>query len=120
MGKKINQLTSADQATVNTNTRLFVICDPVTGISGKMTIAQAKVAFGSFKKNYVAAGGEATLVLSELAGMEILSISREGAGMYQNNASPDSTEFGFDGTTITFGQTLRAAERLLIIYKVPG
>ena len=121
MGKTINLLSAASDATAANNFQLLPICNPATGISSKMTQAQAKGVYQTFKKKYVATGSEGnTLTISELSGKEILMATREGSVMYETSSGPDSVEFTFDGTNITLGLTVGGpGERFLFLYKTP-
>lgn len=124
MGKKINQLTAVSDATAANNFQLMALCDPATGISGKMTIAQAKTAFAVFKKKYVATGSEgSTLTISELIGKEIVMATREAGSFFETTGSPDSTEFTFDNSTgiVSLGLAVGGAgERFQFLYKTPA
>lgn len=118
--KRISDLIAATDAHVNDGTRLMPLCDPATGISEKMTIAQAKAAFGSTKFKYVATGAEGTaLMISAVSGKTILLIAREGAIIYEVSATPDPAEYIWDGSTITLGLTVNPAggERFNILFR---
>lgn len=119
MGKKINELTGVSDITATSNNQLLPLADPVSGVAGKLTIQQAKTVFGTFKKLYISTGTEgSTLTISEVAGKELLSISREAAQIYEIGSAPDTTQFVFDGTHITLGLAVGGAgERFLILYK---
>lgn len=121
MGKKINELTAVSDDTANNPFQLLPLCDPSSGISGKMTIGQAKAAFGPTRLIFKATGSEGTsIVITALAGKNILSISREASVIYEiatGGASPDSTEYTWDETTIVVGTPMIANERLLILYR---
>jgi hypothetical protein len=119
--KKIIEFAVPTDAQVADSTMLWVIGDPVTGLLYHVTGAQAKRAFGTYKKKYTTNGTEGdTLTISELANKEILLISREGQVMYEVDEDPDTVEFVFDGTSITLGLAVTAAgERFLILYKTP-
>lgn len=121
MGRTTNLLDSADDATVNNKFQLLPLCDPGSGISAKMTIEQAKKAFGTFKIKYVATGSEgSTLTITELANMEIIQATRENNPLYEVDSSPDPAEFTFDGTDVTLGVPVGGAgERFLFLYKNP-
>jgi hypothetical protein len=124
MGKTTNQLDPVSDSTAANNFQLLPLCDPGTGISEKMTIAQAKAVFGVSKKKYVAAGTEgATLVIAELIGKEVLSVTREGGEIYEVVSSPDPAEFTLDNTTgtVTLGLAVGVAgERFNFLYKTPA
>lgn len=118
MGKTINQLTAVSDITATNNNHLLPLCDPGTGVSGKMTVGQAKTVFATQKIKYVATGAEGvTLTIPEVADKEILSVAREGFLMYEVVSAPDSVEFIFDGTDITLGLATNPNERFLIQYK---
>ncbi len=120
MGKKINQLTPRSDGDVANNTFLLPLADPGTGLAGKMTIAQAKAAFGPRALKYTTTGSEGTtLTISALAGMSILSIAREGSILYEVTTTPDPAEYVWDSVNITLGVAVGGAgERFLIQYKV--
>lgn len=117
MGKTVNLLLLADNDTIANDNRLWSCCDPVSGISEKLTSQQVKQIFGTQRYRYKATGGETTLTITDLAGRYILSIIREGSTMYDTDASPDTVEYIWDGTVITFGLALNTGERLLILYR---
>lgn len=123
MGKTTNLLDPADDTSVNNKFWLVPICDPATGISDKMTIEQAKNAFGTFKIKYVATGSEGSMiVITDLIGKEIVMATREEGSFFETNGSPDTTEFTFDSTTgtITCGLAVTmAGERFQFLYKNP-
>lgn len=119
MSKKINQFTVATNTDVADSNKLWAMGDAATGLLLKATGTQVKATLQTFKKKYAATGSEGTvLTISELAGKEILSIIREGSGLYEVTSSPDSLEFIWNGTTITLGLGVQnAGERFLILYK---
>lgn len=123
MGKKINQLTAVTDATAANNNQVFPLADPGTGIAGKISIGQMKKVAGTFKKRYNATGSEGTtLTISELSGMEVLSIMRGAGPLYPVDlpATPQSDEYTFDGTDIRLGVATSANEPFLILYKTPA
>lgn len=119
MGKKINELTARTDADASNDNWLYPLCDPATGVSGKITVAQAKIVFATQKVKYVATGAEGTTItITALAGKEILSIAREGGTIYEVDSSPDTTEFTWDDTDIVLGLAVTGAgERFLIQYR---
>ena len=123
MGKTTNQLDAADDATVNNKFQLLPLCDPGSGISVKMTIEQAKKAFGTFKIKYVATGSEgSTLTIPDLIEKEIVMATREAGSFFETDSSPDTTEFTFDSPTgeVTLGLAVTmAGERFQFLYKNP-
>lgn len=117
MSKQINALTALTDAQVNDNTKLVLLGNPVNGQLFRGTMAQMKTAFGTKKTKFVAVGTEgATLTISELAGMNILLIAREGAVMDEVTATPDTVEYIWDGTIITLGLAVNPGERFVILY----
>lgn len=118
MGKTVNLLTAAVNDTVANDNRLWSCADPVSGISAKLTSQQVKQVFGTQRYRYAASGSEGTtLTISDLAGRYVLAIYREGSILYDVTVSPDSVEYIWDGTVITFGLALNPGERLLILYR---
>jgi len=121
MGKTINGLDPVLDSTAANDFQLLPLCDPGTGVSGKMTIAQAKAVFATQKKTYIATGSEgSTLTISELSGKEILLIMRGPGPIYEVDlpASPASDEFTFDDTDIVLGAPVGGAgEKFLIHYR---
>lgn len=123
MGKTTNLLDAAGDAVVNNKFQLLPLCDPGTGVSAKMTIEQAKNAFGTFKVKYVSTGSEgSTLTISDLIGKEIVMATREAGSFFETTSSPDTTEFTFDSLTgeVTLGLAVTmAGERFQFLYKNP-
>lgn len=120
--KKINQLDPASITEAIDDGRLFAQADPTGGVAKKMTVAQAKIAFGTFTVLYTATGGEGTVItVPAISGKKILSVFREGQILYQVASSPDTTEFTnyFNAATITLGLATNPGERFLILYKTP-
>lgn len=118
MGKTINHLTPLTDTQADDNGRLSPSADPVSGEAGSVTMTQQKLVIGTNHIKYVATGLEGTtLTLADLAQKDVISIAREGATMYEVVATPDSVEFIWDGTIITFGLAPRAGERFLILYR---
>lgn len=118
-GKKINQLDPLTDDQANDDARYLPLADPITGIAGKITIAQAKSVFGANKLTYTGGASETTTVtISALAGMEILFMVREGSPLYEiDPGPPGSTEFVWDLADITLFSALGLGERLLILYR---
>jgi|SRR6185437_12572461 len=118
MGKTVNLLDAADNDTIANDNRLWSCCDPVSGVSLKLTSQQVKQIFGTQRYRYTATGTEGTsLTISDLSGRYVLAVYREGSINYDVVSSPDSVEYVWDGTTFTFGVALGAGERLLILYR---
>jgi hypothetical protein len=119
MSKRVDQLDAISAAQAKNNAWLIPQCDPVTGISKKMTVEQAKEVYATKRLKYVATGSEgATLTIPSLAGYEILLIMREGGPIYEVGSSPDSSEFTWDDTDIVLGAAVNmAGERFLILYR---
>lgn len=67
---------------------------------------------------YVATGAEGTaLTIAALAGKKIIFISRENGVLYKVSNNPDTAEYTWDGTTITFGLAVPVGARFLILYR---
>ena len=121
--RKVNALDPVTDAIAANNTQLIPLADPGTGVSGKMTVAQAKAVFASHKKRYIATGSEGTiLTISELAGKEILSVMRGPGPLYPVDlpATPESDEYTFNGTDVGMSIATSAGESFLFIYKTPA
>jgi hypothetical protein len=119
MSKKQNQLDAATDAEAKNDSYLLPLADPINGLSKKMTVAQAKEAFGVKKKTYVATGAEgSTLTIPELSGKEVLMIGREMGLIYEVGASPLSNQFTWDDTDIVLGAPVSGAgEQFIILYR---
>lgn len=119
MSKKTNQLDPATDAESKNDSYLFPLADPVNGLSKKMTVAQAKEAFGVKKKIYIATGSEVdTLTIPEIAGKEILMIGREMGLIYEVGSSPASNQFTWDDINIVLGAEVSGAgEQFIILYR---
>lgn len=120
-GKKINQLDPLTDAQANDDARYLPFADPITGIAGRVTVAQAKAVFGANKLTYTGGASETTTVtISALAGMEILFMVREGSPLYEvDPGPPGSTEYVWDLADITLSSALALNERLLILFRNP-
>jgi len=122
--RKVNALDPVADATAANNMQLIPLADPGTGVSGKMTVAQAKAVFASYKVKYIATGSEGTVInIPSLVGKEIVLATRESGSLYEVTSSPDSAEFIFDNTTgdITLGVAIGSpGERFNFIYKTPA
>lgn len=117
MGKTTNLLTPLTDAQVVDDNRLVPLCDPVSGISGSSTMAQVKKAVGTLRLKFVATGAEGTvLTISTLNQMNVISIAREGAVLYDVLSGPDPVEYIWDGTNVTLGLATHPGERFLILY----
>lgn len=115
---KITGFTPLTNAQADDITKLQALGDPVTGILSSITTAQAKLIYSTQRVKYVATGSEGTaLVIAALAARAILLITREGSVLSDIVSAPDTSEYTFNGTTITFGLALGAGERLIILYK---
>jgi len=116
--KKINQLDALSDNEVNTNTNLFAIADPTTGLAKKGTVAQARLAFTPKTVKYTATGSEnVTLTIGALSGKTILMVMRESGPIYEVVSAPNSSEFTFNGTDVTLGVAVGGAgERFLFLY----
>lgn len=67
---------------------------------------------------YIGLGTEGTaLVISGLAGKNILLITREAGALYKKASAPDTAEYTWDGTTIVFGLPVPLSARFLILYR---
>lgn len=119
MSKKINQLDAISSADAKNDSFVLAQAHPTTGLAKKITIAQAKEVFATKAITYTATGSEGTsLTIPALAGYEILLIARESGTIYEVGASPGSTEFTWDDTTIVLGTAVSGAgERFRILYK---
>jgi hypothetical protein len=118
MSKKINQLDPATDAETLNDSYLLAIADPTNGIALKMTIAQAKEAYGTKKLPYTATGTEGnTLTISQLDGKDILAIFRGVGVIYEIGSSPESDEFTWDQTDIVLGANTNLNEKFLILYR---
>ena len=118
MSKKINQLDPASDANSKNDSYLFALADPVNGISEKMTVAQAKEAFGVKREIYTGLGTEgATITIPALSGKQILLIAREIGTIYEVGSDPASNEFTWDDTDIVLGTEINAGERIIILYR---
>lgn len=117
--KLIKDLTALTDGQVNDDTKLIPIGNTTTGEAFKGTIAQLKLAMGrTFKTKYVATGAEGTtLTIPAIAGMYIISITREGQDLYEVSATPDTVEYIWDSTNITLGLATNAGERFGIQYR---
>jgi hypothetical protein len=119
MSKKTNQLDPTTDDEARNDSYLLPLADPVNGLSKKMTVAQAKEAFGVKKKIYIATGSEGdTLTIPELSGKEILIIGRGIGLIYEVGSSPASNEFTWDDTDIVLGTEVGGAgEQFIILYR---
>lgn len=119
MSKKTNQLDSTTDSEAKNDSYLLPLADPINGLSKKMTVAQAKEAFGVKSKLYVATGSEgSTLTIPEIQGRQILTILRESGPLYEVGASPGSSEYTWDDTNIGLGTPVgMAGERFTILYR---
>lgn len=119
MSKRVDQLDAISAAQAKNNSWLIPQCDPVTGISKKMTVEQAKEVYATKRFKYIATGAEgSTLTIPTIAGYEILLIMRESGPIFEVGSSPDSSEFTWNDTDIGLGAPVGGAgERFLILYR---
>jgi hypothetical protein len=119
MSKKTNQLDPTLDSEAQNDSYLLPLADPINGLSKKMTVAQAKEAFGVKKKIYPATGTEGdTLTIPEIAGKEILMIGREMGLIYEVGSSPASNQFTWDDTDIVLGTEVGGAgEQFIILFR---
>jgi len=119
MSKKTNQLDPTTDSEAKNDSYLLPLADPVNGLSKKMTVAQAKEAFGVKSELYVATGSEgSTLTIAALLGKQILAILRESGPIFEIGSSPDSSQYTWDDTDIVLGAPVNVAgERFLILYR---
>ncbi len=117
MGKKISELSALTDSQVADNTRVLALADPITGIAGKATVPQLRLTLSLVKYLYTAVGTEGTsIVIFPLSGKNILLITREAGALYEVVSSPASTEYSWDGATITLGAATSPGERFNILY----
>lgn len=119
MSKKTNQLDATTDSEAKNDSYLLPLADPVNGLSKKMTVAQAKEAFGVKNKLYVATGSEgSTLTIPELLGKQVLVIMRESGPIFEVGSSPLSNQFTWDDADIVLGAPVSGAgEQFLILYR---
>jgi hypothetical protein len=119
--RKVNALDPISNVDAANNTRLIPCADPGTGVSEKMTIAQAKAVFSTYTKKYVATGSEAsTLTITELADKEITLAFRGPSLIYETASAPAANEFTFDGTNVGLPFDTTAGEVFFFHYKTPA
>jgi hypothetical protein len=119
MSKKTNQLDPTTDAEAKNDSYLLPLADPINGLSKKMSVAQAKEAFGVKSKLYVATGSEgSTLTVTEVQGKQILTILRESGPIFEVGSSPLSNQFTWDDIDIGLGAPVGGAgEQFLILYR---
>lgn len=118
MSKKQNQLDPATDTEAKNDSYLLPLADPVNGISKKMTVAQAKEAFGVKREIYTGLGTEgATITIPILLGKQVLMIGREMGIIYEVGASPASNEYTWDDVSIVLGTDINIGERIIILYR---
>lgn len=119
MSKKTNQLDPTTDAEAKNDSYLLPLADPVNGLSKKMTVAQAKEAFGVKSKLYVATGSEgSTLTVTDVQGKQILTILRESGPIFEVGFAPASNQFTWDDVDIVLGAPVGGAgEQFLILYR---
>ena len=67
---------------------------------------------------YVATGDEGLILnIPTIIGSKILLVTRESLVQYDVSNNPNTTEFIWNGTTITLGLATNAGERFLILYR---
>lgn len=119
MSKKTNQLDPTSDAEAKNDSYLLPLADPVNGLSKKMTVAQAKEAFGVKNKLYIATGSEgSTLTIPEIQGKQILTILRESGPIFEVGSSPLSNQFTWDDNDIVLGAAVSGpGEQFSILYR---
>lgn len=119
MSKKTNQLDPTSDTEAKNDSYLLPLADPVNGLSKKMTVAQAKEAFGTKNKLYIATGSEgSTLTIPEIQGKQILAILRESGPIFEVGSSPLSNQFTWDDNDIVLGAEVGGAgEQFSILYR---
>ncbi len=119
MSKKTNQLDPTTDDEAKNDSYLFPLADPVNGLSKKMTVAQAKEAFGVKREIYIATGSEgSTITIPALSGKQILIIGRGIGLIYEVGSSPASNEFTWDDTDIVLGTEVGGpGEQFIILYR---
>lgn len=119
MSKKTNQLDAATNEEAKNDSYLLPLADPINGLSKKMSVEQAKEAFGVKSKLYIATGSETdTLTIPEIEGKQILTILRESGPIFEVGAAPASNQFTWDDTDIVLGADVSGAgEHFLILYR---
>lgn len=119
MSKKTNQLDPTTDAEAKNDSYLLPLADPVNGLSKKMTVAQAKEAFGVKSKLYIATGSEgSTLTVTDVQGKQILTILRESGPIFEVGSAPASNQFTWDDIDIVLGAPVGGAgEQFLILYR---
>lgn len=87
---------------------------PTEIINGSPTDTDMKV----YDEVYVASGTEGfAITIPAIAGKKILLVVRENSTIYKVSNNPGSTEYTFDGTTITVGTVITPGQRFLILYR---
>jgi hypothetical protein len=73
-----------------------------------------------YDETYIATGSEGNSfrVPEIVLGKKILFVTRESSVMYKVSNNPASNEYTWDGEMITYGTTLQADERTLILYRI--
>lgn len=81
-------------------------------------IPQNSTDMNVYDLEYIGLGTEgSSLVIPALAGKNILLITRESGALYKIASLPDTAEYTWDGTTITFGLPIALNARFLILYR---
>lgn len=118
MSKKTNKLDPTTDAEAKNDSYLLPLADPINGLSKKMTVFQAKEAFGVKKEVYTGIGTEgSTITIPALLGKQVLMIGREMGIIYEVGSSPASNEYTWDDTDIVLGTDINAGERIIILYR---
>lgn len=119
MSRKINQLDPISSTDAKNDSFVLAQAHPTTGLAKKITVAQAKEVFATKSLKYTATGSEgSSLTIPALSGYDILLIMRESGPIYKVGASPDSSEYTWNDTTIGLGAPVSGAgERFQILYR---
>jgi hypothetical protein len=119
MSKKTNQLDPTSDAEAKNDSYLLPLADPINGLSKKMSVAQAKEAFGVKNYLYVATGSEGSiLTIPTIQGKQILTILRESGPIFEVGASPLSNQFTWNDISIGLGAEVGVpGEQFLILYR---
>jgi hypothetical protein len=118
MSKKTNQLDPTTDAEAKNDSYLLPLADPINGLSKKMSVAQAKEAFGVKRLIYTGLGTEgSTITIAALLGKQVLMIGREMGIIYEVGSSPTSNEYTWDDTNIELGTAINTGERIIILYR---
>lgn len=121
MSRKVNQLDPITNAHAKNDSWLIPQCDPITGVSEKMTVSQAKEVYATKSYTYVSDGTEGdTLTITQIQGYMILMIMRESGPIFEKGSAPGPNEFTWDDTDIVLGTPVNdetPGEHFLILYR---